>query len=124
MRFTAAVPFRLTDTRDATWPELHAGTGGGRVRGGEILRIPVAGVRGIAGSARAVAANFTVTGATSAGFVTAFPCGSVPTTSTVNFDGPAAVANGAHIPLSAAGELCVFASNDVHVIVDVNGWWS
>ena len=35
-----------------------------------------------------------------------------------------AVANGAQMPLSATGQLCVYTSRNVHVIIDINGWWS
>jgi hypothetical protein len=52
-----------------------------------------------------------------------WPCGERPTTSVVNFGQLNAIANGAQVPLSASGQLCVYASNPTHVIIDVNGWW-
>jgi hypothetical protein len=124
MRFMPTSPFRLTDTRDRNRPEMNAGTGGAPLAQGQILTIQVAGMRGIANNAKAVSANFTVTGGNADGFLTAWPCGPQPETSTVNFALGDAIANGAQMPLSASGQLCVMVSNDAHVIIDVNGWWS
>jgi hypothetical protein len=122
--YVPGAPFRLIDTRDRFRPELQAGTGGQLVAQGQTLVIQVAGVRGIAANAKAVSANFTAVGAVSAGFLTVWQCGTRPPTSTVNFQAGVAIANGAQLPLSASGQLCVFVSNATHVIVDVNGWWS
>lgn len=124
LRFSPTLPFRLTDTRDRNRPEMNAGTNGNTATKGQTLVIQVAGTRGIAANARAVSANFTVTGGTSPGFLTAWPCGSLPTTSTVNYTFAEAIANGAQMPLSASGSLCVFVSSDAHVVIDINGWWS
>ena len=123
LRFSPAAPFRLTDTRDLNRPEMNAGTAGDPAAAGQVLVIQVAGSRGIAPGAKAVSANFTVTGGVAAGFLTAWPCGARPATSTVNYTTGEAIANGAQMPLSASGQLCVFVSNDAHVVIDVNGWW-
>jgi hypothetical protein len=120
--FTTATPFRLSDTR-ASRTELLSGTSGGLHRG-ETMTIIVAGQRGIAADARAISANITAVGADGPGFLTVWPCGAFPSTSTVNFPAGSAVANGAQVALSSDGSICVFASTNVHVIVDVNGWWS
>ncbi|MBI5090401.1 MAG: hypothetical protein HZB15_16510, partial [Actinobacteria bacterium] len=123
-RFTPSTPFRLIDTRERTRPELQAGTSGSPVRAGETITVPIAGVRGVPSTAKAVSLNLTVTGATRAGFLTAWPCGDRPTTSTANYEAGEAVSNGAQLPLSSAGALCVYSMQDAHVIIDVNGWWS
>jgi hypothetical protein len=114
MRFTAAEPFRLADTRDESQATAS----------GRIMVIQVAGTRGIAADAKAVSANLTVTGGAAPGYLTAWPCGPRPATSSLNYVAETASANGAQLPLSASGQLCVYASSDVDVIVDVNGWWS
>jgi hypothetical protein len=124
MSFQAAQPFRLVDTRDAQRPELHQGQAGRAMSSGQVLTVQVAGTRGIAADARVISANITTVGGFGAGFLTAFPCGGIPTASSANFDGSSPVANGGHLPLSAGGQLCLYASNDTHVILDVNGWWS
>lgn len=122
--FTPSTPFRLVDTRDRARPEMHLGTGGNRLLAGQVLEVQVAGARGVPSNAKAVSLNITVTGAAGTGFVTAWPCGPRPTTSTANYEYGAAVSNGAQLPLSSAGTLCVFSMQDTHVILDVNGWWS
>jgi len=124
LKFTPAMPFRLSDTRDRDRPELNAGTNGEPVAQGQTLVIQVAGTRGVALDAKAVSANFTVIGAFGPGFITAWPCGPQPATSTVNYVTGDAIANGAQIPLSSSGQICVFASINVHVVIDINGWWS
>jgi hypothetical protein len=123
-RFTPSRPFRLTDTRESSRPDLHAGTGGSPVPASGTLVIQVAGARGVPADATAVSLNLTVTGASSAGYLTAWPCGERPTTSTANYEQSDAVSNGAQLPLSPTGALCVFSMEDAHVIIDVNGWWS
>ena len=124
MNFTPTSPFRLTDTRDLYRPEMNAGTSGATVTGGRVITVQVAGTRGVSGSARAISANFTVTGSSLPGFLTAWPCGPQPSTSTVNFAAGEAIANGAQMPLSASGQICVMVSTDAHVIIDINGWWA
>jgi Cysteine-rich secretory protein family len=123
-RFTPSTPFRLIDTRDRSRPELQAGTGGAPVRSGQTVTIQIAGVRGVPSSAQGVSLNLTVTGASRQGFITAWPCGDRPTTSTANYEAAQAVSNGAQLPLSSTGALCVYSMQDAHVIIDVNGWWS
>ena len=69
--------------------------------------------------------NVTAAGADGAGFVTVYPCGAVPNVSNLNFSASTpAIANGALVPLSTDGDVCLFTSNAVHLIVDINGVWS
>lgn len=120
--FTTATPFRLSDTR-ASRTELNGGMSGGLPKGQQ-MTIIVAGQRGIAADAKAISANVTAVGADAPGYLTVWPCGARPNTSTVNFGSGTASANGAQMPLSADGTLCIYANTNVQVIVDVNGWWS
>ena len=123
-KFTPSAPFRFTDTRDGFRTEVNAGQNGTRVAAGQILVVQIAGVRGVSSSAKAISANLTVVDATSAGYITAFPCNGVPATSNVNYEFSAAVANAAQLPLSANGAICVYSTAAAQVIIDVNGWWS
>ncbi len=123
-RITPLSVTRFTDTRDLFRPSMNAGTGGARVAAGQTLVIPMAGIRGVPSSARAVSINVTAADGLAAGYLTVWPCGTMPTASTVNFVPGVAVANGAQSKLSANGELCVFASAPVHVVVDITGVWS
>lgn len=124
-RFYATAPFRFTDTREGGTPALNAGLGGAKLSAGHVLEIPMAGMRGIAANAKAVSANITAVDGSGPGWVAAYPCsGGTPSVSNVNYDQGSPVANAAELTLSATGSLCLFSYTDVHVIVDVNGWWS
>ncbi len=123
-RFTPSTPFRFTDTRDTSRLEVNAGQSGMRLAQGHTLTIQMAGVRGIPANAKAVSANLTAVDAVGGGFLTAFPCGDVPTASNVNFEFASPVANAAELPLSASGAICIYTSTSAQVVIDVNGWWS
>lgn len=122
--FTATVPFRFTDTRDRNRPEVNAGIVGRSLAAGETIELQVAGVRGIPATAKAVAVNIAVTDAKAPGYVTAYPCGERPTTANVNYEAATPISNGAQVPLSVDGKLCVYTFAPAQVIIDVNGWWS
>lgn len=123
-RITPLAVTRFTDTRDLYRPTMNAGTGGARLGAGQTLTIPMAGVRGVPATAKAVSINVTAADGAGSGFITVWPCGDMPVASTVNFVPGVAVANGTQAKLSSAGELCVYASEAVHVIIDISGVWS
>ena len=56
-----------------------------------------------------------------AGFLTVYPCGDVPLASNVNFVRRHTVANLAAVRLSTGGDLCVYASEQTDVVVDLVG---
>lgn len=119
--FLALDPIRLFDSRSAL-RTLNESTAGSRVGAGQVVRLQIAGTRGVPEDATAVSVNLTATEALEGSFLTAYPCGKRPSTSTVNiFPAQGAAANGAMVKLSAAGELCVYSLKAVHVIVDING---
>lgn len=123
LTFQPVAPLRMFDSR-STQGELNPLTGGAHVAAGQVLRIPIAGVRGTPASARAVSVNLTATDPQGGTFLTAYPCGELPWTSNLNIGpGQLSVANGAVVELSSDGDLCVYSKNPVHVIVDVNGVW-
>ena len=113
-------PVRFVDTR-------QSGDRVGALDGsGEVLRFRVAGVRGVPSSGvAAVAANVTVVSSEAAevgGYLTVFPCGSRPDTSTLNFSSGATVANAVVAPLSPDGDVCVYVYGSAHVLFDVLGY--
>jgi hypothetical protein len=119
--FLALDPIRLFDSRSGS-RTLNEATNGSRVASGQVVRIRVAGSRGIPSDAAAVSINLTATEASEGSFLTAYPCGTRPATSTVNLvPSQGAAANGAMVKLSGAGEVCVYTLKPVHVIVDING---
>ncbi len=123
-KFTPTLPFRYLDTRDRSRPEVNAGTSGNRLAAGQTLVVPIAGLRGVPSNAKAVSLNLTVTDAVASGYITAWPCGERPVVSTANYEANRAVSNGAQLPLSADGSLCIFSPVTTHVVLDINGWWS
>jgi hypothetical protein len=121
--FTPTTPFRLIDTRDRLRAEMNAGTAGQQVGAGQVVTLQIAGVRGVPAGATAVSVNITTTASSGNGYLTAWPCNDQPVASTANMRIDSAVSNGAQLPLSASGTLCIYAQNATHVVIDVNGWW-
>lgn len=108
--FHAVSPVRVADTRDDATGRFTEG------------RLNLAGVT--PSSTTAVAMNVTVTEPVAAGFVTAYPAGNnVPLASNVNFAGAATVPN--HVVVGTVGNRVDFFANvPVHLVIDVNGWYS
>jgi len=105
----AATPQRLADTRNAT----------ARQPAGVPLRVTIPPVAGAATTA-AVALDLTAVGAVAPGFAAVYPCDEpVPETSNVNYGTGAATPNLAIVRPGATGEVCVVASSDVHLLVDL-----
>jgi hypothetical protein len=113
---------RLADTRQ-THPTLNGGAGPVPLTPGRVLRIQVAGTRGISAGARAATLNLVAVGATEAGFLVAVPCGGSSQVSNLNYTSDGAVANGVNVKLDGSGAVCVTTSAATHVIVDITGIW-
>ncbi|MFM7534551.1 MAG: CapA family protein [Acidimicrobiales bacterium] len=122
-RIVPVTPSRLLDTRDLTGPT--APKGGARVAGGATVTVPVAGRGGVPETGvGAVVVNLTGTDATAAGFVTAWPSGTLrPEASNVNLSGPGSTAATlAIVRLGADGALQLFTQYAAHLVVDVTGY--
>lgn len=121
--FVALEPVRLVDTREP-WVGLNPFTGGQKVPAEHVLRLQIAGERGVPTDAKAVSINMTAVQADRRTFMTAYPCGSRPDTSNLNLTPWQGVtANGAMVELNGSGELCIYVDQPAHVIVDINGIW-
>jgi uncharacterized repeat protein (TIGR01451 family) len=120
MGLTTFNPVREFDTR--------IGSGGvpiGPRPGGSTLTFKVAGVNGVpASGVGAVALNVTVVNAIANGFITAFPCGTLPITSSLNYVPAEAVPNLVVAPVSPQGNVCFYASTGTDLIADVSGWFA
>jgi uncharacterized protein YkwD len=121
-KFTPLAPVRMLDTRSSR-ADLNGGSAGAVVPAQRVVRVVIAGQRGVPANAKAVSINLTVTGARGGGFVTAYPCGTVPNVSNVNFAG-ADTANAAQVTLDSGGALCLWSSATTHLLFDVNGVWA
>jgi Ca2+-binding RTX toxin-like protein len=120
--FMTVEPFRAVDTRPQESSVLHVPKT--KVGGNYILDVPLTGVAGVPISGvSAISMNVTVVDSESAGFVTAFPCGTLPATSSVNFLADQIVANSVIAPINEAGHACFYASAPTNIVVDVNGWY-
>lgn len=124
--FTPITPARVLDTRPGESPNALLTVPKTPIGGSTVLRVPMTnlpGGRTPATGVGAVSLNVTVTNPSAAGFLTAYPCGTLPLVSNVNFVANQTVPNAVIAPLSAAGELCLFSNVSTDVIVDINGWF-
>ena len=114
------VPSRVLDTRAAgdTVDDLFQGEGRTGVESTTVL--PVGGRAGVPADAAAVIVNVTAVGPSETGFVTVSPCVSpVPTASSLNYVAGVNRANELVASLDEDGQICLFTSTDVHLLVDV-----
>ena len=106
------VPKRAIDTRDLA----------GKLGGGSVLTVPIAGANGVPSTAVAAMVSVTAVDACADTFLTVFPCGGAPPlASIVNAKALSIVANSGVIRLGS-GSLCIYSPQPVDVIVDVSGW--
>ena len=125
--YTGAIPSRLVDTRNAIGGPTGVVTPGApkavAVRG---VSVNVNGTpRQVPTDASAVALNVTMVEAQEAGYATVWPCGTpMPDASNVNFASGGTAANGVIAPIGADGSVCVFTSENAHLIVDIAGWFT
>jgi glucose/arabinose dehydrogenase len=119
--FTAVTPYRLFDTRPGAHnPPGHTGPLGA----GQQLSVAMRGQAHEPSGATAALLNITVINPRAAGFLRAYPCGSSPTTSTVNFDTNGLVSNLALVRMPADGRICFWSMVPTDVVVDVSGWFA
>jgi hypothetical protein len=110
LRFQAAVPVRLLDTR--------TGTGGWQRRPAQLQILSLPALNGAA----AMSITLTAVSPAANGYATAFPCPSGPPLAS-NLNYPAwtvAVANAAVVGTPA----CVVAQARSHLLADLAGWWA
>jgi hypothetical protein len=124
--FEKLTPSRIVDTRSGVGVEKgRVGDGAG---GGAPLRVSVLGKGGVPGSVASVGAvslNVTAVEASApgSGYVSVYPCGSLPEVSSLNFVSGATVANAVIAPVSSAGEVCVFVYGKADILIDVNAYF-
>ena len=112
--FTPTTPTRLLDTRP------------NRTGNRSITELQITGRAGVPNNASAVVLNLTALDASTAGYVTAYPCGStLPDVSNLNYTpGTAtAIANAATVPIGTGGKVCLYTDSAINLIADINGWY-
>ncbi|MCU1502572.1 MAG: hypothetical protein JWM12_1926 [Ilumatobacteraceae bacterium] len=118
---TPVAPVRLVDTRPGEPQALAVAQH--RVGAGRLLTVAVASLTGFDASAAAATVNVTAADPAGSGFLTVLPgpCAGVqlpPSTSNLNVTAHRDVAASATVGLGG-GELCVYASVDTDVVVDL-----
>jgi hypothetical protein len=111
--YNAVPSTRLVDTRTTASVVLPM----------QPFTVRTAGNAGVPAGARAAAINLTAVDPFGNGYVVAYPCGSVPGVSTLNFGAGHNVANLTIVELAADGNVCFVASAPTHLVVDVVGWF-
>lgn len=115
-------PARYLDTRPGAPTFDGSAAGAGIVAGGTFLEVPIAGRGDVPAGAAAALVNVTAVGPDGPGFVTLYPCGTRPGTSTLNYSPNEIVPNGALVNLSAEGTLCAYTKASSHLLIDVAGY--
>jgi hypothetical protein len=120
--FFTVPPCRLSDTRNANGPY-----GGPSFVATEQRSYVVAGQCGVPSNALSVSLNVAVTAPSGVGNLVLIPAGAaLPTTSAINYGVGRTRSNNAIVPLGPDGDLTVFANQaagNVHVIIDVTGYF-
>lgn len=118
----AGPPARLLDTRPLAETVDGDGAPGVPLRAGQVTTIVVAGRGGASPDATGAFVNIAAIRPGFTAFITAFPClEQPPNTANLNAAAGSVVSNGAFVRLDAAGRLCLRASQDVDVTVDLVG---
>jgi hypothetical protein len=123
----AVTPLRVFDTRSGTGG-VPVGKVGALDGNGSALEVSVLSAIGqSAGAVSAVSLNLTATGTNASkygGYVTAYPCGTRPIASNLNFVANQSVPNAVIVPVSATGTVCFYVYGQADLIADVNGWFA
>ena len=107
---------RLFDTRSTP--------GFARLGPGQELAVAIGGAS-VPPTAGAVALNVTAAAPDAAGYVAAYPCGTDPLVSNVNYRAQqVAAANLAVVKLPADGRICFKSFAPTDLIVDLAGWYT
>lgn len=109
-RLTPIGPTRVIDTR--------VGVGGGRLSAGATISVDFNGL--VPANSTAVSVNVTGVTALQPGFLTVFPCGGLPNTSTVNYVADEARPNNTIVGLSS-GRICIYSDQSTEILVDLLG---
>jgi hypothetical protein len=110
--FLTVDPSRIYDSRS---------TPGGRPAG-SVTEVAVAGRAGVPSDVEGVVLNVTAVNARAPGYMTVFPCGSTPPdASNLNYAAGQTIPNSVIAKMGAGGNVCVYTSAQVDLLVDVNG---
>ena len=113
--YVPLTPSRVLDTRDST----------ARLDAGDTFRLGVGSDWNVSDTVTALALNVTATRAADNGYLTVYPCGvDRPVASVVNYVPNSSTPN---LTLAAPGEndeICVYTSEAVDLVIDLNGYFA
>ena len=120
LRYIPITPCRVADTREANGPFGGPGLVGGKPRDFNLLTSSC----GIPAAAQAYAMNVTVVPSGRLQYLTVWPSGQPqPLVSTLNSYDGRVKANAAIVPAGVGGTVSVFATDNTHLVLDVNGYF-
>jgi List-Bact-rpt repeat protein len=119
--FYPVTPCRVMDTRLANGP-----LGGPALFGGTTRTVPmVSSSCGLPAAAAAYSVTITAVPVGSLNYVTTWPTGTLqPFVSTLNAPTGTVVANAAIVPAGSGGSIDMYATDQTHLIIDVNGYFA
>jgi SpoIID/LytB domain protein len=113
-KFQPITAVRLVDTHSVA----------GLLAAGSVLHVSARGIGRAPGNATAVALTVHATDVALDAVVTVFSCSAaVPRVSSLNAVMGAHVTNHVEVALSASGEVCIYVSNPMEIVVDLSGWF-
>lgn len=120
--FTSLVPARLLETRSGLSTIDGEANGLGLRDKGGVTVLQVTGRGGVPAGAATVVLNVTAIDPQAGAFVTVYPCGiEPPLASNVNVVPGQTVPNAVIVRLGGGGLVCLFTSQQMHLVVDVVG---
>ncbi len=126
LAFYTLTPCRVADTRYNTYPQ---GLGAPYMPGGQPRDFPILNSPcfpgGLNPAVLAYSFNMTAVPHVPLGYMTVWPTGqSQPLVSTLNAPTGTVTANAALVPAGTGGDIDVYPSNDIDLVIDVNGYFA
>ena len=119
---TPVGPTRLVDTRTAS-PQGAISVTQKKYGATDELRLPLNGVAGLPDDGLGtVQLTVTADQPNASGFITVYPCGTLPLASNLNYTTGKTVAATVTTQVSTDGEICIYSNQPTNIIVDINGW--
>ena len=119
---TPVGPTRLVDTRSAS-PQGAISVTQKKYGATDELRLPLNNVAGLPDDGiGTVQLTVTATNPSDTGFITVYPCGTLPLASHLNYTTGQTIAASVTTQVSTDGEICVHSNQPTNIIIDINGW--
>jgi len=125
--FVGVTPLRVVDSRKGIGAPTRLVTPDAPLRipvAGRTVTLPNGSAATVPDVVGAAAFNVTAVDPIAQGYLTVWPCDvRRPVASNLNFPPGARIANGVIAPVGAGGDVCLYAHEPTHVVVDLAGWF-